>query len=252
MTTCTLVTGASRGIGAAVAQCLAAAGHRIAVHAGRNADAAARVTEALPGEGHVAVTGDLTDPETCRRVVADAVDGLGDLDVVVNNAGMFTPHPIDSTDFDDWQEIWRSTLQLNLVAPANLAWLFVQHRLRRPGGPAGGRLVSVGSRGAYRGEPVTPAYGASKAGLHAMTQSLAVALAPHRIVSVAVAPGFVETDMARPVLDSPRGDDVRAQSPFGRVATPQEVARTVSWLATEAPEWLSGAVLDVNGASYLR
>ncbi len=252
MTTCTLVTGASRGIGAAIAQALAAAGHRIAVHAGSDAGAAARVTDALPGGGHVAITGDLTDPETCRRVVADAVDGLGDLDVLVNNAGIFTAHPIDSTTFDDWQEVWQSTLQLNLVGPANLAWLFVQHRLHRPGGPAGGRLVSVGSRGAYRGEPVTPAYGASKAGLHAMTQSLAVALAPHGIVAVAVAPGFVETDMARPVLDSPRGAEVRGQSPFGRVATAEEVARTVAWLATQAPEWLSGAVLDVNGASYLR
>jgi NAD(P)-dependent dehydrogenase (short-subunit alcohol dehydrogenase family) len=113
-------------------------------------------------------------------------------------------------------------------------------------------MVNVGSRGAYRGEPATPAYGASKAGLHALTQSLAVALAPHAITATAVAPGFVETDMARPVLASPDGAAVRAQSPFGRVATAQEVAQTVAWLALDAPEWVSGAVLDVNGASYLR
>jgi NAD(P)-dependent dehydrogenase (short-subunit alcohol dehydrogenase family) len=252
VTTCTLVTGASRGIGAAVAHALASAGHRVAVHAGRDAGAAARVTAALPGHGHVFLVGDLTDADVCRRVVAEAVARLGDLDVLVNNAGIFAAHPIDATDYDHWREAWRSTLHLNLLAPANLAWLFVQHRLHRPGGPDGGRLVSVGSRGAYRGEPATPAYGASKAGLHAMTQSLAVALAPHRIVATAIAPGFVDTEMARPVLDSVQGDAVRRQSPFGRVATAEEVARTVAWLATDAPDWVSGAVLDVNGASYLR
>src|SRR5690349_11924991 len=215
MTTCSLVTGASRGIGAAIAAALAAAGHRVAVHAGQDADAAARIRDALPGSGHLVVVGDLTDARVCERVVAETVGELGDLDVLVNNAGIFRAHPVDESAFGEWQDAWRATVQLNLIAPANLAWLFAQHRLRRPAGPAGGRLVSVGSRGAYRGEPVTPAYGASKAGLHAMTQSLAVALAPHGIMAAAVAPGFVDTEMARPVLDSPAGDAVRAQSPFG-------------------------------------
>jgi NAD(P)-dependent dehydrogenase (short-subunit alcohol dehydrogenase family) len=246
------VTGASRGIGAAIAQALAARGDRVAVHAGRDAAAAAEVAAALPGSGHVPVVGDLADPEACAQVVREAVAGLGDLDVLVNNAGIFTAHPIDATGYDEWQRAWRSTLGVNLVGPANLAWLFVDHLLHRPAGPRGGRLISVGSRGAYRGEPVTPAYGASKAGLHAMTQSLAVALAPHGIVAAAVAPGFVATDMAREVLAGPDGDAVRAQSPFGRVATPDEVAATVAWLARDAPEWVSGSVLDVNGASYLR
>jgi NAD(P)-dependent dehydrogenase (short-subunit alcohol dehydrogenase family) len=250
--TCSLVTGASRGIGAAVAQALAAAGHRVAVHAGRDTASANRVRDALPGSGHVVVTGDLTAPDGCARVVAEVVDGLGDLDVLVNNAGIYTAHPIDATDYPGWQQAWRETLDLNLVAPANLAWLTVDHLLHRERGPAGGRLISVGSRGAYRGEPVTPAYGASKAALHAMAQSLAVALAPHGIIAAAVAPGFVDTEMARAVLEGPDGDAVRAQSPFGRVATPNEVAATVAWLATDAPDWVSGTVLDVNGASYLR
>ena len=112
--------------------------------------------------------------------------------------------------------------------------------------------MAVGSRGAYRGEPVTAAYAATKAGLHAMTQSLALALAPHGITANAVAPGFVETDMARSVLDSPAGEAVRAQSPFGRVATADEIAAIVAWLALDAPDWVSGAVLDANGASHLR
>jgi 3-oxoacyl-[acyl-carrier protein] reductase len=252
MTTCSLVTGASRGIGAAVAQALAAAGHRVAVHAGRDTASANRVRDELPGSGHIVVIGDLAAADACARVVAEVVDGLGDLDVLVNNAGMYTAHPIDATSYTDWQQTWRQTLDLNLMAPANLAWLTVDHLLRRDGGPNGGRLISVGSRGAYRGEPDTPAYGASKAALHAMAQSLAVALAPHRILSVAVAPGFVDTDMARAVLEGTEGDAVRAQSPFGRVATPADIAATVAWLATDAPEWISGAVLDVNGASYLR
>jgi NAD(P)-dependent dehydrogenase (short-subunit alcohol dehydrogenase family) len=247
-----LVTGASRGIGAGVAHALAAAGHRVAVHAGRDADAAEQVRASLPGDGHAVLVADLRDPEGCARAVEETVDRLGDLDVLVNNAGVFAAHPVDATSYEDWQRAWRATVELNLFGPANLAWLAVRHWLSRPAGPAGARLVNVGSRGAYRGEPVTPAYGASKAGLHAMTQSLAVALAPHRIVAAAVAPGFVDTDMAREILESPEGDGVRAQSPFGRVATVDEVAATVAWLATEAPEWVSGSVLDVNGASYLR
>jgi 3-oxoacyl-[acyl-carrier protein] reductase len=252
VTTCSLVTGSNRGIGAAIAHTLATAGHRVAVHAGRDRAAAERVCEKLPGSGHLVVAGDLTDPDICARLVAEVVDGLGDLDVLVNNAGVFTDHPIAATGYSDWQQAWRETIGLNLLAPANLAWLAVEHLLHRPAGPAGGRLISVGSRGAYRGEPVSPAYGASKAGLHALTQSLAVALAPHGILSAAVAPGFVETEMARPVLKGPGAAAVRAQSPFGRVATPAEIAETVGWLATDAPVWVSGTVLDANGASYLR
>ncbi len=247
-----LVTGASRGIGAAIARALAGAGHRVAVHAGRDSDAAERVRAALPGDGHLAVTGNVGEPEVCAEIVARAVAGLGGLDVLVNNAGVFTAHPIDATDYADWQRRWKDTLDTNLVGPANLAWLTVDHLLHRPEGPAGGRLIAVGSRGGYRGEPQTPAYGASKAGLHALTQSLAIALAPHGIVAAAVAPGFVQTEMARAVLDGAGGAAVRAQSPFGRVARADEVAAAVLWLATAAPEWVSGAVLDLNGASYLR
>jgi len=252
VTTCSLVTGASRGIGAAVAHELATAGHRVAVHAGRDSDAADRVRAALPGTGHLVVAGDLTDPGVCERLVAETIDGLGDLDVLVNNAGVFAAHPIARTGYRDWQQAWQQSVALNLLAPANLAWLVVDHLLHRAAGPAGGRLISVGSRGAYRGEPDTPGYGASKAGLHALTQSLAVALAPHGILAAAVAPGFVDTEMARTVLDGPDGAAVRAQSPFGRVATPAEIARTVAWLATDAPVWVSGTVVDANGASYLR
>lgn len=252
MTLSILVTGASRGIGAAIALDLAGRGHRIGVHAGRDAAAAEAVRAALPGAGHAVVVGDVGDAEECRRIVDEAVQDLGGVDVLVNNAGIFEAHPIATTSFDDWQQAWRRTLDVNLVGPATLSWLVARHLLDRPSRPDGGRLVSVGSRGAYRGEPSTPAYGASKAALHSLTQSLAVALAPHGILAAAVAPGFVETDMGRSVLEGPDGDAVRSQSPFNRVATPQEVAQTVAWLATDAPLWVSGTVVDVNGASYLR
>ena len=113
-------------------------------------------------------------------------------------------------------------------------------------------MVNVSSRGAFRGEPNCPAYAASKAGLNAFGQSMALVLAPHRISVGTVAPGFVQTEMAREVLQGASGDAVRAQSPFGRVAHPEEVAAAVVWLASPAARFASGTIIDVNGASYLR
>ncbi len=143
-------------------------------------------------------------------------------------------------------------MDINVHGTANVTWCVVDHLLHRAEGPAGARIITVGSRGAYRGEPTAPAYGASKAAVHAMTQSLAIALAPHGIAVAAVAPGFTRTEMAESLLSSPVGDAIRAQSPFGRVAEPHEVAAAVAWLASPAAQWASGAVLDLNGASYLR
>jgi 3-oxoacyl-[acyl-carrier protein] reductase len=149
-----------------------------------------------------------------------------------------------------WQVAWQATLGVNLVGAANVTWCAVQ--LMTASGRRGGRIVNVGSRGAFRGEPTHPAYGASKAGLHAFGQSLAVALAPHGITVASVAPGFVATDMTTELLATPAGDVIRAQSPFGRVATVEEIAAAVVYLASPEAEWVSGAVLDLNGASYLR
>jgi 3-oxoacyl-[acyl-carrier protein] reductase len=129
-----------------------------------------------------------------------------------------------------------------------VTWCAVQHMIA--GG--GGTIVNVSSRGAFRGEPGQPAYGASKAGLNALGQSLALALAPHNIAVTAVAPGFVETDMAAAHLQGAGGAAIRAQSPFGRVAQPEEIAAAVVYLASPEAAWASGAILDLNGASYLR
>ena len=243
-----LVTGASRGIGSAVARAFAAAGDRVAVHHRDSAGLAAGVLAALPGSGHVLVQADLADARAVRRMVDAASAQLGGLDVLVNNAGVFVPHQITEVSYEQWQEAWQHTLGVNLTGAANVSWCAVQHMMA--GG--GGSIVNVSSRGAFRGEPRQPGYGASKAGLNALGQSLAVALAPHGIRVATVAPGYVETDMAREHLKPPRGEAIRAQSPFGRVARPDEIAAAVLYLASPEAEWASGAILDLNGASYLR
>jgi 3-oxoacyl-[acyl-carrier protein] reductase len=243
-----LVTGASRGIGAVVACAFAEQGDRVAVHYGRSRDAAEAVLADLPGEGHVLVQADLTDAGQVRRAVDRAADDLGGLDVLVNNAGVFLAHPPLTTSYDEWQTAWADTLATNLVAAANATFCAVPHLLAR----GGGAVVNVSSRGAFRGEPECPAYGASKAGLNAFGQSMAQALGAQGISVSTVAPGFVETDMARRVLDGPRGDEVRGQSPLGRVARPEEVAAAVVWLASPEARFSTGTIVDVNGASYLR
>ncbi len=248
MSRAVLVTGASRGIGAAVAHGFAAAGDRVAVHWGTSRDAAERVRAGLPGDGHVLVQADLADPDQVRSAVDGAATALGGLHVLVNNAGIFEAHPPLRTSFADWQAAWTRTLAVNLLGAAHATFCAVPHLVRA----GGGAVVNVSSRGAFRGEPDCPAYGASKAGMNAFSQSMAVALAPQGISVAVVAPGFVETEMAREVLDGPQGDAVRAQSPFGRVATAEEVADAVLWLASPGARFASGTIVDVNGASYLR
>ncbi|KAB8180447.1 SDR family NAD(P)-dependent oxidoreductase [Microbispora catharanthi] len=241
-----LVTGASRGIGRAIAVAFAAAGDRVAIHHRGSPDLAERVRAEMPGEGHAVVQADVADPAEARRMVEEAAAALGGIDVLVNNAGVFVHHPITETSYEEWQTVWRETLAVNLVGPANVIWNAVRHMA------PGSRIVNVSSRGAFRGEPDSPAYGASKAGLNALGQSLAIALAPLGIAVATVAPGFVETDMTNEHLKAPRGDEIRAQSPFGRVARPEEIAAAVLYLASPDAEWASGTIVDLNGASYLR
>lgn len=243
-----LVTGAARGIGRAIAEAFAGQGDRVAVHYGHSAALAEEVLAGLPGSGHVVVQADLADPQAVHRMVDQACEALGGLDVLVNNAGVFTAHPIAGVSYEQWQAAWQETLAVNLVGAANVTWCAVQHMITR----GSGRIINVSSRGAFRGEPDQPAYGASKAGLNAFGQSLARALAKHGIAVATVAPGYVETDMAARHLTGPSGDEIRAQSPFGRVALPAEIAAAVLYLASPQAEWASGTIIDLNGASYLR
>lgn len=248
-----LVTGASRGIGRATAIALSARGEKVAVHYGSRREDAEQTLAALHGQGHVIVGGDLSDPAAAQRIVEEAVAGLGQVDVLVNNAGIApgpgTDHRVDEVDFTTWQQRVTRMIDVDFTAPAHLTFLVARALIDRE---ASGVIVNVGSRGAFRGEPGAPAYAAAKAGLHAFGQSMAVSLAPHQIAVATVAPGFVATERQQEKLAGPDGDTLRAQSPFGRVGTAEEVASAILYLTAPEAQWASGTILDLNGASHLR
>ncbi|MGW6915811.1 SDR family NAD(P)-dependent oxidoreductase [Kitasatospora sp. NPDC054939] len=244
-----LVSGASRGLGRAVARAFAANGDRVAVHYGSRPDEAAATLASLPGTGHALTGGDLADPAGAAAVADAAAHALGGLDVLVNNAAVNTRHPLPETPYEEWVAAWHQHVAVNLLATANLSHLAARRMIDQG---TGGRIVNIGSRGAFRGEPDHPAYGATKAAVHALGQSLAVSLAPHGIAVASVAPGFFATERVAPRLEGPEGAAIRAQSPFDRVASPEEIAAAVHWLASPDAEWSSGTILDLNGASYLR
>ena len=216
------------------------------MHYGASREKAEAVLASLPGEGHVLAGADLADPEAVREMVDAAAAALGSVDVLVNNAGVVATHAIDDTSYEDWQRAWQDVLAVNLTGAANVTWCAVRHMGR------GGRIVNVSSRGAFRGEPSMPAYGASKAGIISLGQSLARSLGPRGIAVTTVAPGFTETDMAAEALAGAERERREAESPLGRIATPEEVVAAIVFLASPEAELASGTVLDVNGASYLR
>ncbi len=241
-----LVTGAARGIGRATAEAFAKAGARVALH--QRKAGITELTTALPGSGHKTFVAELSDPAACEHLVTGVLAHYGRIDVLVNNAGIYELRPLQGLSYAEWQATWQRTLSTNLTAAANLCFLAAKVMQKQ----GGGRIINVSSRGAFRGEPDAPAYGASKAGLNQLSQSLAQALAADNIFVGVVAPGFVSTDMAAELLEGPVGDGIRKQSPFNRVATPEEVAEAILRLAADGMMFASGCILDVNGASYLR
>jgi NAD(P)-dependent dehydrogenase (short-subunit alcohol dehydrogenase family) len=202
----------------------------------------------LPGGPHASYQADITDAAAVQQLVNGVVEEMGRLDILVNNAGIFLDHPLAAVSYETWQESWQRVISTNLIGAANASYCAAQQMIWQ----GGGRIVNVSSRGAFRGEPDGPAYGASKAGMNAMSQSLARYLAPYNIFVGVVAPGFVETEMAREALTGASGEAIRQQSPLGRVARADEVAYAVLFLASEGAEFMTGAIIDVNGASYLR
>jgi NAD(P)-dependent dehydrogenase (short-subunit alcohol dehydrogenase family) len=243
-----LITGASRGIGEATAVAFAEAGARVAIHYNRQRQMAEQVQTRQAGSGHVLLQADIADPLAVEQMVAATITELGQIDIVVNNAGIYEVHPLAETSYQEWQAAWQRTISLNLNGAANVAYCVARHMIER----RAGRIINVTSRGAFRGEPKATAYGASKAGLNSFSQSLALYLAPYNIFVTAVAPGWVETDMAHEALTGPEGEAIRNQSPLGRVARPEEVAYAILFLASTGAECLTGDIIDVNGASYLR
>jgi len=243
-----LITGGSRGIGRAVALAFANKGAHICITYNKNESAAKDTLSILPAGNHRAFQVDVQSADAIRTLINKIAEEYSRLDIVVNNAGIFEAHPIDKVSYPDWQRVWKNTVDVNLMGPANVCYCAAQYMMIQ----GGGRIVNISSRGAFRGEPNHPAYGASKAGLNAMSQSLAQSLAPHNIFVGVVAPGFVETDMAKHLLEGSDGEKIKNQSPLGRVAQPIEIAQAVLFLAAEGSEFMTGGIIDVNGASYLR
>ncbi|TGX55038.1 SDR family oxidoreductase [Sphingomonas gei] len=228
-----LLTGASRGIGAAIAQSLTGEGLN------------------LVGQGtNSGIPADFDDPAAPRQLWQQALDALdGRIDVLINNAGIFEATPLD-LDHDDWVAGWERTMRVNLTAAAELCRLAVRH-WQAEGHP--GRIVNIASRAAYRGDsPAHWHYAASKAGMVGMTKSIARGYAGQGILAFAICPGFTMTGMAEDYLASRGGEKLLADIPLGRVAAPEEVATLARFCALEAPPSMTGAVLDINGASYVR
>lgn len=243
-----LVTGAGRGIGRAIAAAFAGGGARVLLHYAHDRARAEATRQQLPGADHRLVQARLEDTDEVRALAEAVIADPGVPDVLVNNAGVFQPRPVDELGFGEWQEIWEHSLAVNLHGPAHLSFLLGRTMAQR----GSGRIINISSRGAFRGEPEAPAYGASKAGLNALGQSLAQAFGPHGVAVTGVAPGFTETDMTRELLAGETGAAIRAQSPMNRVARPEEVASTVTWLAGPEAAFASGTIIDLNGASHLR
>ena len=235
-----LITGAAGGIGEALCTSFAEANGTIILHYNSNRDKAESLLQKLPGMHHRAIQCDLSNADQVNTMFS-AIDHV---DIVINNAAVVENHEIDSLSYQDWQDIWERTIGANLIGPANIMYLASKFMIKN----GGGKFINISSRGAFRGEPSAPAYGASKAGLNSLGQSLAKALAKDRVFVYTIAPGFVETERVKNLID----DEVRAQSPLNRVAKPQEIADTALWLATGDNEFLTGCIIDVNGASYLR
>ena len=243
-----LVTGSSSGIGRAIAQAFAESNATVAVHYHSNKNGGKETLNSLTGEGHIVVQGDISQPDEASRIVEEVVTGLDRMDILVNNAALIEQFNFDDLSYEEWVSVWDRTLGANLVGHTNVTFCAAK-QMKAQGG---GKIVNISSRGAFRGEPTAPAYGASKAGMNAFGQSMAQALIKHNIFIYTLAPGYVETERVAPILEGPEGENIKNQSPFGRVAKPEEVARAAVLLASEGTDFMTGCIVDINGASYLR
>ena len=228
-----LLTGASRGIGKAIETILIERGARVV--------------------GLSSVDGDLGDRDTPIRLWNGALEKLdGRIDALINNAGVFEANALDSSD-DQWLDNWERTMAINLTASASFCRHAVLHMQGSRNGGGGGRILNIASRAAHRGDsPAHWHYAASKGGMVSMTKTIARAYAKESIYAFAICPGFTMTGMAEDYLQSRGGDKLLADIPLGRVAMPEEVAAMAAFCVFDAPPSMTGAVLDVNGASYVR
>ncbi len=240
-----LVTGASGGIGAATARAYARQGMRVAVHYHRGEAAAQATLATLEGEGHLPIQADVSDPEAVRRIVQETVAAFGRLDVLVNNAGMFEATPFSTPDFADWQAGWKRVLDTNLMSAVHATWSALPVMKAQ----GGGKVINVASRSAFRAETEAPAYAVSKAGMVNLTRCLARAEAQNGILSYCIAPGWVETAMAREGM-AERAAEIVADIPLGRIASVEDVAGVALFFASDAANYLTGVTVPVAGGSW--
>lgn len=243
-----LVTGASGGIGRATALALADAGATVIVHYNKNMIKAEETMKMLKNGNHMLLQSDLVKEGEPEKALDEVVGKYGRLDILVNNAGIFKEINFDAAGIDDWKNHWDETFGINIRAVSMLTFLTAKHMVEK----GGGKIINVSSRGAFRGEPNAPAYGASKAAMNAFSQSLAKLLGGKNIFLFVVAPGFVDTEMSSYAMEGSRGEEIKAQSPLNRIASPEEVAQTIVYLAAGKTDFLTGSIIDINGASFLR
>jgi len=244
-----IITGGSRGIGKACALLFASLNANVIITYNKDEDTAERTLAELEhGGNHGLYQLDQSQPKNVERFFDKVLQHYTTIDVLVNNAGVYIEHKINEISYQEWLQSWEDTIATNLNGVANLCFFASRHMIQN----SEGKIINISSRGAFRGEPDHPAYAASKAGLNAMSQSLAVSLAPHDVSVHIIAPGFVETDMTSDLLNSEAGKAIKMQSPYNRVATAGEVARLTAMYASPGMEFTTGGIIDVNGASYLR
>ncbi len=243
-----LITGASKGIGRAVAIAFSRKRAKTGINYKSDDRAAHKTLSLLHGNGHKLFKNDICNEEETKLLVDNFIHCYGQIDVLVNNAGIAYFHEVDKVNFADWKNSWKNIIDTNLTATANTCYWAAQHMIKNKSG----KIVNVSSRGAFRGEPRMPAYGASKAGINSLSQSLAKALGKYNISVTAVAPGFTATNMGLSTLSETEKQSIMQESPFQRLATPEEIAHAVLFLASDQAVFTSGAILDINGASYLR
>jgi len=243
-----LVTGSSRGIGAATAQKFAECGATVIIHYSKDKIKARGTFDRLPGSCHMMLQADFSNPDDVKRLFDKVLRQKGQIDILVNNAGIYEETSWWELEYEAWQQHWKKTIDTNLTGMANLSFLVAKQMIAQ----GGGKIINVSSRGAFRGEPHALPYGAGKAAMNSFGQSMAWALADKNVQVYTLAPGWVDTDMTHEILQSERGRAVAAQSPMNRVATPVELANAIALLASPGTEYMTGCILDMNGASYLR
>jgi NAD(P)-dependent dehydrogenase (short-subunit alcohol dehydrogenase family) len=245
-----LVTGASRGIGAAIARSVANQGAKVALHYVNNQKKAQAVLGGLPDpETHILVQADLTRTDAAKKLWQESVESLGYIDVIVNNAGKQYTAGVES-DNELWDDTWDKTLQLNLTAAADLCRDAINHFKSRK---VGGRIINIASRAGHRGDgPDYMHYAAAKGGLLALTKSIARGFAKDDILAFAITPGFTETDLATDILNEMGHEAATREIPLGDLAQPEEIGETVAFLCSDVVRHMTGATIDINGASYVR